>query len=478
MELQDIDASLILQNSRVKLLTRLDRKDPSGWLKDVNGFANTKGGFLYVGVGDKTAKRIGLSKEQTSEEKAFFLHCLKEHMEILPELTIQPIPYRIRDKELYVLKIEVHESSSKPLLLHYGGFSSVFLRRDGYTSLANQEELKRMFLMSQQKSFDQVVTDKEYREEDFTEYFQFCEENSQKKPTFKELASLPFFDDKKNLYEGSYLFSNRCKDQNTKVVCSVYSGKTKGEDAFISSQTFQGSLIQDYRFIMDFIQPRDLEKIIKKETSHIVIKSYPIRSVFEGVINALAHRNYFMENTQISIDLFVNRLVISSPGDLFMVGEMKYTHDFTSFISRRRNELICSCFILAGAMEAKGTGLEKIAQDYQNADLSHKPYLFSKDGQFSLVLPDLNYEEGVDFLEDELVLLSKIENPSRFDNRVLAYCLNTSKSIADIAKHCEVSPSSFFRSIIRNLASQDFLLMNKQGNRTLYTTNLSLVHIR
>lgn len=478
MELKDIESVLPIENSQIEFKARLDRNDPSGWLKTIAAFANTNGGYLYIGVEDKTTKLIGFTKEEVDKEKLFLFHTLKEHMNILPELTIQSIPYLNRDKERYILKVEVHESPSKPLFMHYGGYSSIFLRKDGYTSLANEEEARRLFLTQTQKSFDQILTDKEYHEEDFQEYFKFCEENSQKKPTFKELASLPFFDDTRHLYQGSYLFSDHCQNQNTKVVCSIYAGKTKGDDAFISSQNFQGSLIQDFNFIMDFIRPRILEKIIKKDTSHVVIKSYPLRSVFEGVINALAHRNYFMDNSQISIDFFSNRLVISSPGDLFMVGEMKYTHDLSSFISRRRNELICSCFILAGAMEAKGTGLEKISEDYKDADITHKPYIFSKNGQFSLVLPDLNNEEGIDFLDDSLIFLSKVVNPSRFDEKVLSYCFGANRSIAEISAHCGVSSSSFFRSIIRNLASQNFLLSEKRGNRNLYTTNPNLVHIR
>lgn len=47
------------------------------------------------------------------------------------------------------------------------------------------------------------------------------------------------------------------------------------------------------------------------------IDSYPDRAVLEGVINAIAHRDYFIDGSQIQIDMFKDRLEISSPGGFY-----------------------------------------------------------------------------------------------------------------------------------------------------------------
>ena len=47
------------------------------------------------------------------------------------------------------------------------------------------------------------------------------------------------------------------------------------------------------------------------------------------------------------------------------------------------------------AMEDKGTGFEKILEDYKNVDLKYKPFIFAKNNQFSIVLPNLTNKDGV-----------------------------------------------------------------------------------
>ena len=42
------------------------------------------------------------------------------------------------------------------------------------------------------------------------------------------------------------------------------------------------------------------------------IDAYPQRALFEGVINSVAHRDYFLDGTQIQVDMFKDRLEISS----------------------------------------------------------------------------------------------------------------------------------------------------------------------
>ena len=58
--------------------------------------------------------------------------------------------------------------------------------------------------------------------------------------------------------------------------------------------------------------------IIKLGESHVEVDAFPERTLFEGVVNAYAHRDYLLDGTQIHVDLFSDRLEISSPGSLFL----------------------------------------------------------------------------------------------------------------------------------------------------------------
>ena len=51
----------------------------------------------------------------------------------------------------------------------------------------------------------------------------------------------------------------------------------------------------------------------KEDTGRSDYISYPPRSVMEGIVNAIAHRNYFMSGSQIEVNMFKDRLEITSP---------------------------------------------------------------------------------------------------------------------------------------------------------------------
>ena len=56
------------------------------------------------------------------------------------------------------------------------------------------------------------------------------------------------------------------------------------------------------------------------------IDAYPQRALFEGIVNAIAHRDYFLDGTQIQVDMFKDRLEISSPGRFLQGRENREKH--------------------------------------------------------------------------------------------------------------------------------------------------------
>ena len=210
------------------------------------------------------------------------------------------------------------------------------------------------------------------------------------------------------------------------------------------------------------------------------IDAYPSRAVFEAIINALAHRDYLLDGTQINIDIFTNRLVISSPGSLFEGNQtILPTYDLSSFVSKRRNEVISNTFVLAKAMEARGTGLEKIMDAYSKYDKKHQPFIYSKNNTFHIVLPDLTNEQGISLDEESVYLLGEVHNPTRFDLSVLAFCYMEPKNIREITEYLGISNSSFFKkNTLENLVSQSYLEELKFGNAAYFITNKDKVNVR
>ena len=219
---------------------------------------------------------------------------------------------------------------------------------------------------------------------------------------------------------------------------------------------------------------------IKLDDRRIDTLAYPKRALFEAIINALAHRDYLLDGTQINVDMFANRVVIASPGSIFEgQSSLSPTYNLSSFSSKRRNEVISGLFVLAKAMDAKGTGFEKIIEDYSPYDKKHQPFIYSKNNTFYIVLPDLTNENGIYLDEESIYVLENIDNPTRFDLSVLSFCYLTNRSIKEITNHLNISNSSYFKTnVIQNLVSQSFLIETKIGNAFYYMTNTSKIKVR
>ena len=229
----------------------------------------------------------------------------------------------------------------------------IFIRRDGFTSSPTAEEIQQMSLKSLNLYFDTQLTDYLFDKKDFTKFYEFAFQKRGSYPTEKELESLGFFSESKRLYYGAYLFSDRYFGNNSKIVCTFYPGKNKGESKVLDSISFIGNLIDAFNFISDFVDKYEKHGFIKLSDSRIDTVSYPERSVFEAIVNSLAHRDYSIDYSQISVDMFSNRLVITSPGSFYGKSSQPITYDLTSFASKRRNELISFIFVYLKSMEPK-----------------------------------------------------------------------------------------------------------------------------
>lgn len=473
MELDYICKAYGVKEGSYQCESQLNEKAAFNVLKTVDGFANTKGGVFFIGVEDKTNKLIGFEQSELDNEKQFFYRTVQEHIQTSLAMETEAIPYIVHDKKRYILKISIGESQVKPVILKYQGMPMVFIRRDGFTSAATTEEMLSLSLTGTRPQFDLCLTNQTFDENSFADLYAFYKKNTGKDLKEKDLASIGFFDENRKLKRGALLFQDGYDGKDTQIVCSLYRGLTRGDNDIIASNIFQGNLIQEYDYISSFIDQRMNHGIHKNPTNRYDVDSFPERSRFEAIINSLAHRDYFITGSAIYIDLFKNRLVISSPGGLFgSPSESIETYKLDSFISRRRNTLICDVFVLCKAMEAKGTGFEKIVEDYRNVSDSHKPFIFVKNNQFSIVLPDLTYEDGVQVSEDNYAFLQTVKNPSKYDLSILAFCYSSYKSIKEITNHLGISDSTFFRkNVIANLLSQSFLTKKELGNRQVYLTN-------
>ena len=379
---------------------------------------------------------------------------------------------RISKIDLSLLKLAIYE-------IKYKNIPSIFMRRDGFTNGATYEEIIEMSVKSKNTQYDILASDEKYEADKFHILHEFySEHNNGKEIAEKALRSMGFYDENGFLANGAVLFQDGYDGIKTQVQCSVFSGFTKGSERIVTINRFQGDLISSIKYMTEFVLQRMNHSVIKQKDGRKNIDAYPQRALFEGIINAVAHRDYFLDGTQIQVDLFRDRLEISSPGGFYRGEKLGKTYDLSGIISKRRNELICSVLVSCNVMEAAGTGFDKIVEDYKDADEKHRPFISSASDHFTLVLPDLTYVDGIEESAIPTIEFAPVPEGTDFDEKVLAYCYYRAHKVSEIAAYLGVRDSSYLRKkVLENLVQNGYLEKNKVSRAMYYKTKHESVYV-
>lgn len=479
MYLEEIIDDIQLESDKFECKSKLNRDDIMGWLKTIAGFSNACGGDFYIGVEDKTNKLIGFDRTAADNERNYFNNQVNEHLVPRPQMTISFIRYEIKEKERFIIRVRVWESVVKPVILKYKNIPSIFMRRDGFTNGATYEEIIEMSIKSKNTQYDILTSDVKYDASKFTMLRDFYSaHNDGKVLTEKALQSMGFYNEEGVLANGGMLFADDYREKKTEVQCSVFSGFNKGSERIVTINRFNGNIIATINYIMEFITQRMNHSMIKLGDTRKNIDAYPQRALFEGVINAVAHRDYFLDGTQIQVDMFKDRLEISSPGSFYRGEKIGKTYDLSGIISKRRNELIASVLVSCNVMEAAGTGFDKIIEEYKGEDETHRPYIYSLSDHFTLVLPDLTYMDGVEDSNSPVLTFVPATNGTDYDDKVLSFCYYHAHKVSEIAEYLGISDSTYLRrQVLGNLEEQGYLIKSKISRAMYFKTNPDMVTV-
>lgn len=479
MYLEEIVEGVQLENDKFEAKAILNRDDVVGWLKSIAGFANASGGEFYIGVEDKTNKLIGFDRKAADNERNYFNNQVNEHLTPRPGMKISFVRYKINENERFVIKVSVEESAVKPVILKYKNIPSIFMRRDGFTNGATYEEIIDMSVKSKKTQYDILVSDVRYDPDKLSDLRAFYKRHNEG-ATLKEkaLQSLGFVNEDGYLLNGAVLFLDDYGGKKTEVQCSVFAGFNKGSERIVTINKFNGNITSTIEYIMDFVKQRMNHSMIKRDDERVNIDSYPARAIFEGVINAVAHRDYYLDGTQIQVDMFRDRLEISSPGGFYRGEKIGKTYDLSGIISKRRNELITGVLVACNVMEAAGTGFDKITEEYALADEAHKPYIYSSSDHFTLVLPDLTYEKGVEDTTMPVLSFVPVPGGTALDAKVLSFCYLKAHKVSEIAEYLGISDSTYLRKqVLENMEKNGYLEKNKVSRAYFYKTNPGIVTV-
>ena len=218
----------------------------------------------------------------------------------------------------------------------------------------------------------------------------------------------------------------------SRLFCTRWNGLNKRGgiiDAFDDAE-YSGSVISLIDNGEAFIK-RNAKKMWRKTAnSREEMPEYVERSYHEALVNAIAHRDYLIYGSEVHIDIFDNRMEIYSPGGM-PDGSVIQERDPLMVPSTRRNPVLADIFNRLGYMERKGSGFGKIIGGYEfqiNYDESKKPSFRSDRYQFTVIMPNLNYDVPQDVPQDlmDVQSIKLIRNDKKISTEKIADVLGVS----------------------------------------------------
>ena len=321
---------------------------------------------------------------------------IKNRLNPIPEFKLR---FHKTEDEKVLIILDIFKGEETPYYYSADGDLEAYVRVGNESVKATPTELKRLVLRGKNTSYDSQNST--YRIEDFA-YSQL--RARYKKWTGnsfneKDLVSFGIVNEDGYLTNAGALLVDDSPIRWSRMFCTRWNGLNKSGgtvDAFDDAE-YTGSVISLIENGEAFIK-RNAKKMWKKTpNSRIEMPEYVERSYHEALVNALAHRDYLVNGSEVHIDIYDDRMEIYSPGGM-PDGSLIQERDPLSVPSTRRNPVLADVYNRLGYMERKGSGFEKIISGYEfqvNYSEEKKPSFRSDRYQFTVIMPNLNYGEEI-----------------------------------------------------------------------------------
>ena len=409
-------------------------RKPESWLKSVSAFANGQGGSLFWGI-DDAGNVIGVEDVQQAAEA--ISDRLREYMDPSPDVEL--VPHHQGD--VCILELKVASGSYTPYYYVGDGSRMAFVRIGNESVPATSEQMQRLVLKGTNRTYDSLVT--EEHEEDYSFALLSSTYKERLHQTFekKYLKSFGLVTEDGRMTNAGLLFSDYCPLKHSRLYCTRWDGNEK--DNAINDAEFEGTnILLLLREGMDFIKAntrRGWEKLPDRRKN---TPEYAERALLEALVNHLIHRDYTMVGGEVHLDVYDDRICITSPGGMYN-GRLIQELDISEVSSERRNPVLANVMSQLDYMEKRGSGLKRICEETSLLDGyedSIKPMFKSSATQFSTTIMNVS--------------AVKEKSKEKSKEKIIAAMQNDpSVTTTDLMELCTLSESAIYK-IVRELREE------------------------
>lgn len=373
----------------------LETEKPVSWLKSVVAFANTKGGHIVFGVTDDTHNFVGIDDPQKTSTKISEL--ISARVDPQPRFEITPI----NNGDKVGIDLEVANGPNYPYYYVNKQDRKIYVRHGDRSEKATAVEQNNLLLKGINKTFDALPTSYKLSDVSFTLLAAtFKKETGDDFDLSRDLISMGFITEENIVTNAGLLLCDQGYLPQSKIVCTRWKRTEKGSvegDALDDEEFKDASLITLLSNAEAFVRtnsknPWTIRGMRREENS-----DYPFRAVREVLVNALIHRDYQIQGSEVHLDMFDDRMEIVSPGGM-MNGSRIQDLNLRHVPSMRRNEIISDIFGRLHYMDRRGSGIQRILNSYKG--FIEQPDFYSDNTVFLVTLPNRSVATLVENIKD------------------------------------------------------------------------------
>lgn len=388
----------------------LERKKVKDWLKSVSAFPNTEGGTIFFGV-DNDANIVGVANPQ--EDMEFISEKINSHLDPIPVYSLKPVETS-DGKVILVLEFPVGQQT--PYYLSLDGKRIAYVRRGNQSVPATSRELFELVLRGSNRSWDSLVSNELREKHTFNTLEKEYNLRSGSRWEESLLSSFGLVTEDGHLTNAGLLFADRCPVAQSRVYCTKWHGT--GKTYAVNDSEYQGHLLYLLDMAKSFIKANTAVRWYKLPDYRLNLPEYAERAIEEMCVNHLIHRDYSELGSEVSINIYDDRIETTSPGGITDVFDPVRLEP-EKIASKRRNPILAEVFSQLNYMEKRGSGLRKI-QDatalLPSYKADKKPFFESSREFFYTTIPNVNY--GMTDADFEVLVDQRQSADAKFTQKI------------------------------------------------------------
>lgn len=437
-----------MESKDIVYKSELNTKGKKNWLKTFVAFSNTNGGAIYAYY-DDFGNFIGIPNDKEADkDKLRIVQLIRHHTSPIVDYEIENVYNADRTRVAFIFHIKKREKSITWLEMELDSSPEIYVRDEGMTVHPSIDEIQEMILKTNIYEYDKTVIGMKAYLSDFSLLDEAYRQANDNKPiTEKLLKSFNLMNEDNKLTIAGYLFMDNSEYKNANLVCNVWPSITKGTDDYIDSKKYNNSILSLIDNAINYIKNVEYYFFGGKKVGLIRedIGSFSLVVLREALVNAFLHRDYKIDGNEICIDCYPDRLEISSPGAMLQAGYDRTIQRLESIVSQRRNQAICDVFVSCRMMEKKGSGFDKIIDDYKNLSEDYYPLYSTSRTTFTIILKNKKYKFNKIKVKNDIVNINA-NNPLL---KTTDEILSTNESLSNVYHLIKYNPSISYNSLIQ-----------------------------